>query len=250
MVVIVSGLGFAGYVAVRAMGPSLGILLTGLAGGLASSTATTLSMSRLSRDQPGLAKDCALAVVMACTVMLWRINALILIVSPALAINLIPDMAAMSLPGLVYAGWSFFRPRKDPTSPGTYRNPLSLKVAMQFALIYAVVVFAVKAAGAHFGEAGLLVASFLSGLTDLDAIALSLSNLFKAGGVALPFAGACIVLAAVANSLMKLALAWGLGHWQLRSRVGVLMGITIFIGLGLFFIRILHNAAVPVSGSY
>ena len=249
MVVIVSGLGFAGYVAVRAMGPSLGILLTGLAGGLASSTATTLSMSRLSRDQPHLAQDCALAIVMACTVMLWRINLLILVVSPALAINLIPDMAAMSLPGLVYAGWHFFQPHKQPANSGTYRNPLSLRVAMQFALIYAVVVFVVKAASAHFGEAGLLVASFLSGLTDLDAIALSLSNLFNAGGIAIPFAGACIVLAAVANSLMKMGLACGLGDRQLRGRVGVLMGITIFIGLGLFFFRILSSPVAPMIRS-
>ncbi len=239
MVVIVSGLGFAGYVAVRTLGQSLGIMLTGLAGGLASSTATTLSMSRLSRDQPRLAEDCALAIVLACTVMLWRVNVLILFISPPLALNLIPDMAAMSLPGLVYAAWHFFRPHAKAESAGSYRNPLSLKVALQFAAIYAVVVFAVKAANVHFGQAGILIASFISGLTDLDAIALSLSSLFNTGGVAIPFAGACIVLAAVANSLMKLGLAWSLGDRQLGRRVALLLGSTILIGIGLFLVRIL-----------
>ncbi len=243
MVVIVSGLGFAGYVAVRALGQSLGIMLTGLAGGLASSTATTLSMSRLSRDQPHLAQDCALAIVLACTVMLWRINALVLVVSPPLAINLIPDMAAMSLPGLIYAAWYFFRPHQQSANPGSYRNPLSLKVAIQFAAIYALVVFAVKAASVHFGQAGILVASFISGLTDLDAIALSLSNLFKTGDVAIAFAGACIVLAAVANSVVKLALAWGVGERQLRGRVALLMGSTILIGIVLFLLRILSDSS-------
>jgi len=244
MVVIVSGLGFAGYVAVRALGQSLGIMLTGLAGGLASSTATTLSMSRLSRDEPHLAQDCALAIVLACTVMLWRINFLILIISPPLAIDLIPDMAAMSLPGLAYAAWHFFRPHQQSANSGAYRNPLSLKVAMQFAAIYAIVVFVVKAANVHFGQAGILVASFLSGLTDLDAIALSLSNLFITGGVSIPFAGACIVLAAVANSFTKLALACGLGDRQLRSRVALLLGSTILIGLGLFLLRILTGSSL------
>ncbi len=246
MVVIVSGLGFAGYVAVRVLGQSLGIMLTGLAGGLASSTATTLSMSRLSRDQPHLAQDCALAIVLACTVMLWRINFLILLISPPLAVNLIPDMAVMSIPGLAYAAWHFFRTQTASANSESYRNPLSLKVALQFAAIYAVVIFVVRAADVHFGDAGLLVASFLSGLTDLDAIALSLSNLFKTGDLATPFAGACIVLAAVANSLMKLALAWGLGDRKLRIPVSLLLGSTVMLGLGLFLWRILTGSLVSV----
>jgi uncharacterized membrane protein (DUF4010 family) len=239
MVVIVSGLGFAGYVAVRSLGQSLGIILTGLAGGLASSTATTLSMSRLSKERPDFSKDCALAIVLACTVMLWRVNALVLVISPALAIDLLVDMAAMSLPGVLYAAWQLLRPGRAAAGTESYRNPLNMKVALQFAALYAVVVFTVKAANAHFGNAGLLVASFLSGLTDLDAIALSLSNLFAGGSVTVRFAGAGIVIAAVANSLMKLGLAWSLGDKALRKPVALLLGSTILIGTALCAVRLL-----------
>ncbi len=85
MVVIVSGLGFAGYVAVRVFGATKGIALTGLAGGLASSTATTLSMARMSRARPDFSSDCTLALILACTVMFWRVEVLILAIHPALA---------------------------------------------------------------------------------------------------------------------------------------------------------------------
>jgi uncharacterized membrane protein (DUF4010 family) len=241
MVVLVSGLGFAGYVAVRLLGTSRGIALTGLAGGLASSTATTLSMSRLSRSRPDLANDCALAIILACTVMLWRVNVLVLAVSPPLAVAIIPDMAMMSLPGVVFAARRFLRGRPGAEGASDYKNPLSLKIALQFALLYAIVVFAVRAGGTLFGDAGLLAASFLSGLTDLDAIALSMAEVFRAENASAPFAIACILLAASANSLTKLVLAWTLGDRTMRIRVATLLGATIFVGLALFAWRLLTD---------
>lgn len=242
MVVIVSGLGFAGYVAVRMLGPSLGIALTGIAGGLASSTATTLSMSRASRERPDLAGDYSLAIIVACTVMLWRVGVLVFAVSPALAMALLPDLAAMSVPGVGCALWQVFRRRPSPAREEAYKNPLSLRIALQFAALYAIVVLVVKAAEASFGEAGLLAASFLSGLTDLDAIALSLANLFGSGNQSANFLIACIVLAAVANSATKLGLAWVLGEPGLRRRVAALLGATILVGLGLFTYRLVASA--------
>ncbi len=238
MVVLVSGLGFAGYVAVRLLGESMGIALTGVAGGMASSTATTLSMSRLSRARPDLAADCSLAIILACTVMLWRVLVLVVAVSPPLALALVPDMAVMSIPGAAFAAWQFLHRRPSGGGEGDYKNPLSLKIALQFAALYAVVVFVVKAANATVGDAGLLAASFLSGLTDLDAIALSLSNVFRGGGLDSQFAIACIVLAAVANSLTKLGLVWALGERGIRRRITALLGATILIGLALFAVRI------------
>lgn len=238
MVVIVSGLGFAGYIAVRSLGASRGIALTGLAGGLASSTATTLSMSRLSKERPETEADCALAVILACTVMLWRVAVLILAVSPELAIAFVPDMAAMSVPGIAFAAWHLLRERTAKHESAHFRNPLSLGVALQFAALYAVVVFVAKAANALFGSAGVLAASFFSGLTDLDAIALSVSNIFAGGGLTPRWAVACVVLAAVANSATKLGLAIGLGSPGLKKRVAALLGTTIAVGLGLFFWRV------------
>jgi len=230
MVVMVSGLGFAGYVAVRMLGATRGIALTGLAGGLASSTATTLSMSRLSRERPELSADCTLALVIACTVMLWRVEVLILAISPPLALRLLPEFVLMSLPGGIYSALRLWRGLSGSAAPGPYKNPLSLKVALQFGFLYAAVVAVVKLAAVWFGGAGLLVASFLSGLTDLDAISLSLSNLLASAQIEAPLAAQGVVLAAVANSLMKAGLAGALGAPALRWRAGLILGATAAIG--------------------
>lgn len=248
MVVIVSGLGFAGYVAVRLLGPSLGIALTGIAGGLASSTATTLSMSRLSRAQPEMSRDCALAIALACTVMLWRVEVLVVALHPPLAALLLPDMLVMSIPGVAFAAAHLWKTRAGAAGGGQgYRNPLSLRIALQFAGLYALVVFLVKAASAHLGSAGLMAVSFVSGLTDLDAIALSISQLARAGENPMNFLAACIVCAAVANSLTKLGLAWALGEAGLRKTLAYLLGITILLGIAMLSLRLLIPGLLPTG---
>lgn len=238
MVVMVSGLGFLGYIAVRWLGESKGIALTGIAGGLASSTATTLSMARMSRARPEVSADCTLAILLACTVMLWRVVVLIAAVHWPLAVSLLPDFAILSLPGAIYALTRWMH-RGNPAPPdgGKYRNPLSLKIAIQFGLLYAVVVFIVKVASAWFGGTGVMVASFISGLTDLDAISLSLSNLSGNGGIAIPLAIQGILLATVANSLMKAGLAAALGSPELRKKVLWVLGITAALGVAVMLVR-------------
>jgi uncharacterized membrane protein (DUF4010 family) len=237
MVVIVSGLGFAGYVAVRWFGSTRGIALTGLAGGLASSTATTLGMSKMSRERPELAEDCTLALIIACTIMLWRVEVLVLAISPPLAQALFIDFFLMSLPGAVFAGWRLWRGTASAAAATVYRNPLSLRVALQFGALYAVVVFVVKIAALKFGGAGLLVASFISGLTDLDAIALSLSNLLRDGHLPVTLAMQGILLAAVANSLLKATLAASLGDRVLRRTTLLVLGLTAAIGVAAVVAR-------------
>jgi len=237
MVVMVSGLGFAGYIAVRWLGTSRGMVLTGLAGGLASSTATTLGMSRMSRARPELSADCTLALIMACTIMLWRVLVLVLAISPMLAWNLVPDFLLMSLPGAAFAGFRLWRGTGASPANSPYKNPLSLKVALQFGLLYALVVLVVKAAAKWFGGAGILIVSFVSGLTDLDAIALSLSNLLRDAQVSLGLAAQAIVLAAVANSLLKAALAATLGSPELRRKTLYLLGTTAALGAGAVLVR-------------
>lgn len=237
MVVFVSGLGFAGYVAVRWLGTSRGMALTGLAGGLASSTATTLGMSKMSRERPELAEDCTLALVIACTVMLWRVEILVLAISPPLALAILPDFLLMSLPGAAFSGWHLWRGSGNTVTSTEYRNPLSLRVALQFGALYALVVLMVKIAADWFGGAGLLAVSFLSGLTDLDAIALSLSNLLREGQVPAMLAMQGIVVGAVANSLLKATLAASLGDRVLRRKTLLVLGTTAAIGAGAVIAR-------------
>lgn len=231
MVVLVSGLGFAGYVAVRIFGENRGLAMTGLLGGLASSTATTLAMSRESSERPALGQVCALAVILACTVMLGRVAVLVGAVSPALLGAAAPWLALMAVPALVFAAWSWRHFRGEETAAGTANpaeahNPLNLRVAIQFAILYALIVLLVKWAQDVFGGAGLYAASFLSGLTDLDAISLSLAQLQKTGHVPAGEGARALVIAAMANALLKAGMAVTLGSASMRRPVMLVLGAT------------------------
>jgi uncharacterized membrane protein (DUF4010 family) len=236
MVVLVSGLGFAGYVAVRIFGENRGIAMTGLLGGLASSTATTLAMSRQSRAWPETGRVCALAVVLACSVMLGRVALLVGAVSPPLLMRAAPGLVLTALPGLLFAAWSwrhFLRPSGSPlSSPSEVRNPLSLRIALQFAVLYALIVLLVRWAQADFGGAGLDAATFFSGLTDLDAISLSLAQMQKSGGVTAEQAVRGLLVAAGANSLLKAGMAVALGGPSMRRTVVLVLGATAACAAG------------------
>ncbi|HVU23903.1 MAG TPA: MgtC/SapB family protein [Opitutus sp.] len=232
MVVLISGLGFAGYIAVRIVGAGAGIMLTSLFGGIASSTATTLTFSRRSTDDPQLSPNFALAVVVACTVMLPRLLIVIGVVNPDLALALIVPFAVMALPGVAYAGWRWFKraPAGEGFAAPALHNPLNLRVALKFGVIYAAVTFLVKAF-THFGfNTGVLPLSFVSGLTDTDAISLSMAGNLGSGTVALSLAARAVIVASIANSLVKAAIAVSLGSPLLKRDSAIVLGLTSVAG--------------------
>ena len=234
MVVLISGLGFTGYISMRLLGTRAGILVTSLFGGLASSTASTLAFSRRSREAPALSSDYAFAVVVACTVMLPRVGIVVFLLSPTLALKIMPAFAAMMLPAIIYGGWHwwFTRTEKGEVASPAMANPLSLMTAIKFALLYAAIAFLVKAATQLDWQSGLLPLSFVSGLTDMDAISLSMANNLRTGAVVLDLATRAVITAAIANSLLKASLAASLGSPQLRLRAGGVLLATAAVGIG------------------
>lgn len=232
MVVLISGLGFAGYLAMRLLGAGAGIVATSLLGGLASSTATTLAFTRRSRDEPKLAEHYALAVAIACTVMLPRVIVATSVINPELARTLIAPFAIMAAPGIAYAVWiwSTKRPAKSEGGAVPLRNPLNLKMAIKFAVLYAVIAFLVKAAPEIGLAQSLLPLSFVSGLTDMDAISLSMARNGAGEGNPASLATQAIVLAAISNTLLKGGLAISLGSPGLRVRIAVVLGGTALAG--------------------
>jgi len=233
MVVLISGLGFAGYIMMRLLGAQAGIIVTGLVGGLASSTATTLAFSRRSKDEPELSSSHALAIVIACTVMLARVLIMIAAINPELMRRLALPLAAMAVPGVVFGLWQWLAQRlhKRPVAPPHIHNPLGLGIAIKFGLLYAIVAFLVKAATSLQFTGGLLPLSFVSGLTDMDAIALLMANNLHDGVVASDLATRCVIISAVANSLIKASFAISLGSPLLRRQITVVLGLTAAIGL-------------------
>lgn len=235
MVVLISGLGFTGYIAMRLFGTRAGILMTSLLGGLASSTASTLAFSRRSREEPELSLDYAFAVVAACTVMLPRMLVIVALLSPAMALRLAPAFAAMMVPAIIYGVWQGWVTRRSgigAVATPTMANPLGLLTAIKFGLLYAIITFMVKAATQLDWQAGLLPLSFISGLTDVDAISLSMANNLRSGTVVMELAARAVIIAAVANSLLKAALAIALGSPLLRRRAGGVLLVTALVGAG------------------
>lgn len=250
MVVIISGVGFAGYVLMRLLDTQAGIFLTSLLGGIASSTATTLAFSRRSREDPASAAYYALGVAVACTVMLPRVLVILGLVNRQLALQLLLPFGVMALPGVACAAFIWWRQHggKHRTEKPTIGNPLSLMTAIKFAAIYAVISFLVKAATESGRlEGSLLPLAFVSGLTDLDAVSLSLARNLNAGGDGLALAVRAIIVAAMANSLLKTVLAVWLGRGALRWYIAIMMAVTIAAGAAAAFFLTGDEGAAPAA---
>ena len=237
MVVLISGLGFAGYIAIRVVGQRAGVLLTGVLGGLASSTASTLAFSRRSRDVPHLSDHYALAVVAACTVMLPRVLIAVGLINREFALSLIVPFALMAMPGIAYAAWVWLRrhPQAKEGDTPEIGNPLSLSTAIKFAALYSGIAFLVKVVREQGWTQGMLPLSFVSGLTDMDAISLSIARDYT-GNEPAALATRAVILAAVSNTLLKAGMAIGLGSPGLKVRIGLVLGATAVLGvLTMFF---------------
>jgi len=139
----------------------------------------------------------------------------------------------MSIPGFLFCGWRLWRHGKGVGTgePAVYRNPLGFRDSLQFGALYALIMFAVKAADHYFGGVGLSVVSAVSGLMDLDAIALSLSQMAgQRQSVALAIQG--ILIATVANTLLKAAVVLVYGDKALRKTVLIVLALTAATGTG------------------
>ena len=206
LVVLISGISFAGYVAVKIVGTRRGIGLSGLLGGLASSTAVTLSFSRLSRLQPILGRVFAAGVLAASAVVAPRLLVLLGVVQPSMvAAAAVPLAVFFSLTTI--SGLTLLRQRRTQEVAGAdVNNPFELRTALSFGVVFALVLLLVRAADELFGTGGIYLASALAGVAQLDAVTLSLAEQVG-GGLAPDVAAQALALAVAANSLFKSVLA-------------------------------------------
>jgi len=222
MIVLMAGMGIAGYVLIRVMGTGRGLGLTGLVGGMVSSTAVTLAFSARARREPAVAGACALGVVLASAVMLVRVLVEVAAVHPPLLRSVIWPIGGMMLAALVSAALLYLRESKASRDASTesasgdeqnevkLRNPFELGLAIKFGLLFALILLLTKAASIYLGQSGLYLTAVIAGLTDIDAITLSMARLARDGtdpGVA----SMCILLGCASNTLVKATLAATLG---------------------------------------
>jgi uncharacterized membrane protein (DUF4010 family) len=210
MVIFISGISFIGYLFIKLLGKDRGIILTGLFGGLVSSTAVTFSLSKKSKLFPLLSYNFAIGIVLASTMMFIRVFIILLVLNAALVSNLWIPLIIFSLAGYIVSRIMYKKESKNELTDIEISNPFELKSAFIFGLLFAIVIFGAKAAQIYLGDQGIYAASALAGLTSVDAIVLSISRL-SADNLVFLVAEKAIIIALITNTIVKILITviWG-----------------------------------------
>jgi uncharacterized membrane protein (DUF4010 family) len=218
LVLLFSGMSFVGFIAQRLAGAA-GYPLTGLLGGLVSSTSVTLTFARLSRAQHGQATPLAAGAVAASTVLFVRVAVAVAVLNAALLPALAWYLAAPFVAGLIALALAW-RSLDGPASPSSQiENPLQFRAALEMAALFQVVLYAVHFARSWLGEGGVMAGGFLLGLTDVDALTLAMTR-SVATGTSIDLACRAILMGVIANSLMKAGIAIVVGERRFAWQAG------------------------------
>jgi uncharacterized membrane protein (DUF4010 family) len=231
LVVAISGLGFVGYVVVRVLGPGRGLILTGLAGGLVSSTSVTLAMADQSRRAPEWRRPIAGAVLAACAVMAARVVVVAVALHPGLFLPLALPLGSMMVANLGIALWlsrSEGGAKQEAALPAV--TPLAVKPAVKLAALILAVRVVAELAVLAIGYQGLVVTAVLSGIVDVDAINVAASQQAAAGRVATASAAIAICVAVASNTIAKAVMLWTAGD-RATGRTGF-VALLATLGVG------------------
>lgn len=236
MVVLIVGIGLAGYVAYKLFGGKKGTVLNGLLGGLISSTATTVASAREAKTRQELLTPAAIVIMIAAAVSLVRVLIEVAAVGgrhfPAVA----PPLSVFLGLLVLLTGVLYFRRASEIGTLAPPENPAQLKPAVIFGLLYAIVLLAVAAAKDTFGEKGLYVVAVLSGLTDMDAITLSTCRLMNEAKLEPDTGWRVILIAAMANLVFKAGIVAAIGPRALLRSIAILYALAIAGGIVLVFL--------------
>ncbi len=220
LAIIIAALSFVGYVAVRVMGARAGIMLTALTGGLASSTAVTLTLARLSKGRGAGASVLAGGILLAGAVMIGRVLAITFALNQALVVPLAWPLGTAIVVFLVSGGFLLRRGGGEDRPTLALQNPLELGIAFKLAAIIALIMLLAKIVGDRFGDTGLYMVAAVSGIADVDALTLSMARL-GGGGASLTAAATAIGIAVAVNTAVKCMMAIVLGSASLGIQVVV-----------------------------
>ncbi|MBK9287040.1 MAG: MgtC/SapB family protein [Flavobacteriales bacterium] len=236
MVVLVSGISLAGYLLAKVLGGRKGDLLAGVLGGLVSSTAVTLDLSRRTKANSTHLLTAAVGITTACTIMFPRVLLECWLVNAELAKALTVPVAMGTVGGLLAAYIMHRLPDRGSSVEPDLSNPLNFSMALQFALVYMGVQWLVAFTMDRWGAQGTYVASLLSGATDMDAITLSMARMARGGDHEVAMHG--ILLAALSNTLFKYGIVLFVGGRGLLKYVGIgFLAMLLAALAGLFIVR-------------
>jgi uncharacterized membrane protein (DUF4010 family) len=231
MVVLIVGISLGGYVIYKFVGPRAGLIANGILGGLISSTATTVSIARRSKHSPPTSGQAAFVILAASAIVFVRVAVLVGVTAPTFLRTAGGPLAGMFVTTAALGWWNWRRVRGETAALLEQENPSELKPAILFALLYAGVLLAVGAVRQFFGEGGLYAVALLSGLTDMDAITLSIAQLVHSEQIAPDTGWRLILVAAMSNLVFKTGIVAVLGDRQLLGRIAVSFCVAVAVGL-------------------
>jgi uncharacterized membrane protein (DUF4010 family) len=245
LAVLIAGVSFVGYVAVKCLGERAGVAVAALAGGVTSSTATTLSFARLARDQPQASLVLAGGILLAGVVMIVRVLVIAVALAPPLGGYLLaPTLAGALVLLAASAGLALMRRHAagENTASLDLKNPFDLASALKLAALIAIIMLLAKIFSAMSSTRGVYLLAGLSGIADLDAITLSMAR-FAGTTLAMPAAASAILIAIATNTAAKAVMAAVIAG----RRVGLAVGLTSAVAIAAIAVTHLLAPGLPVS---
>jgi len=227
LVVLISGISFVGYLLTRILGAQRGLGIAGALGGLTSSTAVTAAMAQQAQRNVRLVSICAFSTVVANATMFARVLVVVTLLDGGLSLRLAWPIGSMALVALIAAGflWLIANRDQDGTDEqsGSVRleNPFSLGPAIKFGAFFVGILFVAKLAKMYLGSRGLYIAACASGLADVDAITLTITEQVGNESLTRSVGAIGITIAVVSNSLVKTSIAFYSGGWKFGRAVGL-----------------------------
>jgi len=243
LVVLISGISFVGYFLTKFLGAQRGLGLTGLLGGLTSSTAVTAAMATQAKQTPRLQGACTFATIIANATMFARVLVVVGLLSRPLMLALAAPIGTMLVVAAIAVGVLWVATKRgakaksaEPTGDLEVSNPFSLGPALKFAAFFVVILLVAKVANDHLGSRGLYLAALASGLADVDAITLSVTEQSRGGELVRSVAAMAITIAVISNSVVKSGIAIYSGGWKYGVRVGLILLLVTGSGLAALLI--------------
>ncbi len=232
LAIMIATISFAGYIAIRAFGNRLGVFMAASAGGLASSTVTTLALARLAREHPSSSGLLSAGILVASVVMMLRTGAIALALNGAFLASLIPALLTAAAVLGIGAAALWIRNVQQETPNLQIGNPLAIGTAIKLAALLAAVILAAELVRRMFGGVGVLVVAALSGVVDVDAVTISMAKM--AGGDIYPITAARAIMIAIAvNTISKTIMAGSVGNRKVGLLVGGISAAALAAGLAV-----------------
>ena len=236
MVVFISAISFTGYILMKFIGPERGLGVTGIVGGLVSSTAVATSMAARVKESGILMKAAVFATVVASSMMFLRMLFEVSVINPALLPQLSAPMMVMGVLGIILGIVVWKRTEvRHMDADLKLDNPFSLKPALIFGALFLTILFLSKIANIYLGSSGVYLASIISGVADVDAITISMA-LLAPDTISNNTAVTSITLAAISNTVFKFLITLFLGTRKFGRNIGIIFLVIILAGLVTIFV--------------